>query len=255
MLDTSSRLHTFVYATLLSIVLVCASVHLAAYVSNFIDPNNTSGLIIVSTIVSAMLAPLGSFMFATYSFKLIRVQEELRKLATTDPLTGLYNRRAFEDIYAREGARCLRTGQSVSLILLDMDFFKQVNIDHGHVGGDYALQQMAECLKSSLRFGMDEIARWGGEEFLVMLTDTGRETAIRAALRFRQRIQSLEVTHGEKQIRLTASFGIVTCLKDESLEDAVIRADQCMRQAKKQGRNKVVAYPHVLPPRPRKTAA
>jgi len=255
LLETSSRLHTFVYATLLSIILVCSTVHLSAYVSSFLAPGHPNNLVYMCAIVSGILAPPASFLFALYSHKLIRVQEQLHALATTDPLTDMLNRRAFDAHYAKEGARCLRTGQPVSLLVLDLDFFKQVNNLHGHSGGDFALRELSRCLRGSLRFGTDEVARWGGEEFVILLTNTGRETAIRAALRFRQKIESLNIQFGDKVIKLTASFGIVTCLRDETLEDAVTRADQCLRQAKKQGRNKVVAYPALVAPKAAETAA
>ena len=246
MLETSSRLHTFVYSALLSIVLICGTVHLASFVANHTDMNGAPNLVMISAIVSGILAPPASFMLALYSHKLINVQEQLHALATTDALTGLLNRRAFETHFKRESARYLRTGQSVSLLLLDLDFFKQVNNAHGHVGGDTALREVATCLRESMRFGTDEVARWGGEEFVVLLTNTGRETAIRAALRYRQRIESLRIDYGDLDIQVTASFGVVVCNRDEPLEGAIARADLCLRQAKRQGRNRVVAFPALV---------
>ncbi len=245
MLETSSRLHTFIYAALLTVVLICASIHLSAYVATSLDPNQPSTLIFISVIVSGVLAPPASFLLAVYSHKLINVQEQLHLLATTDPLTGLLNRRAFEVFYDREIARYKRTGQPVALLVLDLDHFKFVNNAHGHAGGDIALRKLAECLRSSIRYGTDEVARWGGEEFTILLTNTGRDTAIRAALRFRRQIETLLIEHDGQTIKLTASFGITVCDEKESLEDAVARADKCLRQAKSHGRNKVVAFPEL----------
>ncbi|MCF6328767.1 MAG: GGDEF domain-containing protein, partial [Henriciella sp.] len=192
MLETSSRLHTIVYACLLSVVVICGSVQLSAFVSTSFDLTGSSNLVVLSAIVTAILAPPVSFLLASYSNKLIRVQEKLYALATTDPLTGLLNRRAFEALYDRESARSARKNQPISLLMLDLDYFKDINNRHGHPGGDVALRALANCLRKSVRFGSDEIARWGGEEFAILLTDTGRETAIRAALRYRQKVESLD---------------------------------------------------------------
>ncbi len=247
MLETSSRLHTIVYACLLSVVVICGSVQLSAFVSTSFDLTGSSNLVVLSAIVTAILVPPVSFLLASYSHKLIRVQEKLYALATTDPLTGLLNRRAFEAVYDRESARSARKNQPISLLVLDLDYFKDINNRHGHPGGDVALRALANCLRKSVRFGSDEIARWGGEEFAILLTDTGRETAIRAALRYRQKVESLDIRFGEKQVHLTASFGIVVCNKGETLQNAVARADLCLRQAKTLGRNKVVAFPANVP--------
>ena len=255
MLETSSRLHTIVYACLLSIVVICGSVQLSAFVASQFDLSGSSNLVVLSAIVTAILAPPTSFLLAIYSHKLIRVQERLHGLATTDPLTGLLNRRAFEDFYNRESARSARKNQPISLLVLDLDYFKNVNNRHGHAGGDVALCALSDCLRKSVRFGSDEVARWGGEEFAIILTDTGRETAIRAALRYRQKVESLDIRFDEKQIHLTASFGIVVCNKGETLKDAVARADLCLRQAKTLGRNKVVAFPASAAAAPKVEAA
>ncbi|MEM8615819.1 MAG: GGDEF domain-containing protein [Pseudomonadota bacterium] len=196
----------------------------------------------MSVIVSGVLAPPSSFILAIYSNRLIRVQEQLHALATTDSLTGLLNRRAFTDAFERETARAARTNAPISIVLLDLDHFKKINNVHGHAGGDIALRNIAERLRTTIRFGTDEIARWGGEEFAIMLTQTNRDSAVRAALRLRSRLQSLNIDFADRSISVTASFGVVECAPGEQLEDAVMRADKCLRQAKRKGRDCVVAY-------------
>lgn len=243
MLRTSSRIHTFVYATLLTIILICSTVHLSALVASNLDPDDPANMMYMSVIVSCVLAPPASFMLAIYSNRLIRVQEQLHELATTDPLTGLLNRRAFEVFYDREVARCVRTNDKVSLLLMDLDFFKKINDKHGHAGGDVALRNLAECLRTTLRYGTDEASRWGGEEFAIALTATNRAGAIKAAKRFHAKINALDINFAGKTIKLSASIGVVECRGGEALEDAVKRADTCLRQAKKQGRNRIVIYP------------
>jgi len=247
MLSTSSRLHTFVYAALLSVVLICATVHFTAFVEPFIGRFGVHTVTITAAIASCALAPPASVIMAIYSSKLIKVQEQLLELATTDPLTGLLNRRAFAHRYERESARYNRTNQPVSLLLIDLDYFKLINDKYGHAAGDTALRILSEHLKQTSRFGTDDVARWGGEEFAVMLSDSGHQTAMRAAERLRRQIETLIVNHNQDSIRLEASIGVVVCRKGEALEMAMQRADLCLRQAKAQGRNRVTAFPEGLP--------
>lgn len=247
MLRTSSRSHTFVYAIILSLVLVCSTVHLSAWVASMLDPNDPGNLVYMSVIVSGVLAPPASFMLAIYSSRLIRVQEQLHALATTDPLTGLLNRRAFEVFYDREAARAARCKHVNSIILLDLDHFKKVNNAYGHAGGDVALRNISECVRKTIRYGTDEAARWGGEEFAIILAETDRDSGVKAALRLREQLGQLDIEFAGKKIPITASFGVIQCEAGETLEEAIRRADKCLYQAKKQGRDKVVAFK----PRPR----
>lgn len=247
MLSTSSRLHTFVYAALLSVVLICATVHFTAFVAPYLDRYGVHTVTITAAIASCFLAPPASIIMALYSSKLIQVQEQLLQLATTDPLTGLLNRRAFAHRYERESARYNRTNQPVSLLLIDLDYFKLINDKYGHAAGDAALRILSEHLKQTSRFGTDDVARWGGEEFAVMLSDSGHQSAMRAAERLRRQIETLKVTFNDELIHLEASIGVIVCRKGEALEMAVQRADLCLRQAKAQGRNRVMAFPEELP--------
>lgn len=242
MLRTSSRIHTIVYAILLSIVLICSTVHLTTWVASMLDPNDPANLIYMSVVVSGVLAPPASFMLAIYSSRLIRVQEQLHALATTDPLTGLLNRRAFEVFYDRESARAKRSGYTSSIILLDLDHFKNVNSVYGHTGGDVALRNISECIRTTIRYGTDEAARWGGEEFAIILAETDRDSGVKAALRLREQLGKLDIQFAGENIHITASFGVVQCEAGETLQDTIRRADKCLYQAKKQGRDKVVAF-------------
>lgn len=255
MLSTSSRLHTFVYAALLSVVLICATVHFTAFVAPYMDMYGVHTVTITAAIASCALAPPASVIMAIYSSKLIQVQEQLLELATTDPLTGLLNRRAFAHRYERESARYNRTNQPVSLLLIDLDYFKLINDKSGHAAGDAALRILSAHLKQTSRFGTDDVARWGGEEFAIMLSDSGHQTAMRAAERLRRQIETLNVNFDGEMIHLEASIGVVVCRKGEALEMAMQRADLCLRQAKAQGRNRVMAFPESLPENEDATAA
>lgn len=255
MLRTSSRTHTIIYAILLSIVIICTTVHLSTYVSAQLDPNDPNNMIYMSVLVSGILAPPASFTLALYSSRLISVQEQLHELAVADPLTGLFNRRAFEEVFTREIARSHRTGKAASLVLLDIDHFKSVNNQHGHAGGDIALRNVAELMRRTIRYGTDETARWGGEEFVVLLGETPHEKAGHAANRIRQAIEKMDLKYANQPINVTASFGVTECYPNEKLVDVVARADKCLRYAKKQGRNTVVVHPKRSGPVPAKSAA
>lgn len=246
MLSTSSRLHTIVYAILLSVVLICATVHFSAFIAPLLGGYGVHTVTVTAAIASCALAPPASVIMAIYSNKLIEVQAQLLELATTDPLTGLLNRRAFAHRYERELARYNRTNLPVSLLLIDLDYFKLINDKCGHAAGDAALRILSEHLKQTSRFGTDDVARWGGEEFAVMLSDSGHQSAMRAAERLRRQIETLKITYNDELIRLEASIGVVVCRKGEALEMAMQRADLCLRQAKAQGRNRVMAFPEDL---------
>ena len=247
MLSTSSRLHTIVYAVLLSVVLICATVHFTAIVAPYLEARNANTAMLTSAIASCILAPPASILMALYSSKLISVQEQLHELATTDPLTSLLNRRAFAHRYEREAARYDRTNRPISLLLIDLDYFKLINDKYGHAGGDEALKVLAEHLRTTSRFGTDDVARWGGEEFAVLLSDTGHQSAVRVAERLRRQIETLKIKFNDHQIHLEASIGVIMCRKREPLEQAMQRVDLCLRQAKTQGRNRITVYPEDVP--------
>ena len=243
MLSTSSRLHTFVYATLLSVVLICATVHFTHFITPYLESIGASTVTYTALIASCILAPPASILMAIYSNKLIRIQEQLHELATTDPLTGLLNRRAFAHRFERESARYSRTNRPIALLLIDLDYFKLINDRYGHAAGDAALRVLSDHLRTTSRFGTDDVARWGGEEFAVLLSDSGHQSGVRAAERLRRQIETLPVAFNDAPIQLQASVGMVVCRKQETLEAAMQRADLCLRQAKDQGRNRVVAFP------------
>ncbi len=247
MLSTSSRLHTILYAVLMSVVLICATVHFTALIAPYLEARNANTAMLTSAIAACVLAPPASVLMALYSSKLISVQEQLHELATTDPLTGLLNRRAFAHRYDREAARYDRTNRPISLLLIDLDYFKLINDKYGHAGGDEALRILSEHLRSTSRFGTDDVARWGGEEFAILLSDTGHQSAVRVAERLRRQIETLRVEFNDHQIHLEASIGVIACRKRETLEQAMQRVDLCLRQAKSQGRNRITVYPEDVP--------
>jgi two-component system cell cycle response regulator len=165
----------------------------------------------------------------------------LEALATTDPLTRVLNRRALLDRLTAEVDRARRFNSSLSLLLLDVDHFKQINDTAGHLAGDAALRQLGALLEDAIR-KVDIVARYGGEEFVAILPETAAEGGIIFAERLRERIaaQSFDVGIG-RPVRLTVSIGIATFPSPRiaTTEDFFARADEALYRAKSGGRNQV----------------
>jgi len=158
--------------------------------------------------------------------------------ATIDPLTGVKNRTAMEGAMKRELGLANRHGHPLSLILLDLDHFKSVNDQYGHLIGDQVLRAVAGVALDTVR-DSDMIFRFGGEEFLLMLHETKLSGAALLAERMRRRIEEL-VIFPDIDLHVTASMGVVTLTKDETAETIFMRADNAMYRAKNNGRNRVV---------------
>ncbi len=167
--------------------------------------------------------------------------EESQRLATLDPLTGLHNRRAFVASVEREIGRADRYGGALSFLLMDIDHFKLINDRRGHAMGDRVLSSVGDFLGQSIRTA-DLCARWGGEEFVVLLPHTSNEGACAFAERIRAMLERLEVRDDAGDlIPVTASIGVATHRGRESLDELVDRADRAMYAAKTSGRNRVAA--------------
>lgn len=172
-----------------------------------------------------------------------RVQEKLQHEATHDFLTGLNNRRYFDDQLKLELERSRRSGQPVSLLLLDIDRFKRINDDHGHMVGDRALEVLAMELKRQARAG-DVVSRFGGEEFVLLMPNTSQASAKTMAERLRSAAEDLKVKHDDKTLRFTVSIGISTGgnTKDSTQEILLASADKALYAAKEGGRNRVEVF-------------
>ena len=167
----------------------------------------------------------------------LRVIDEKERLSLVDSLTQIGNRRHFSTVLDRELKICRRSNRPVSLILMDIDHFKEINDSFGHPEGDRVLQELAALLVSNLRTS-DFPARWGGEEFAVILPDTSLPEALQTAEKLRVLIQSHPFP---VPCPLTSSFGVIECGVNESEEGAVSRVDAKLYEAKERGRNRVVS--------------
>jgi len=178
--------------------------------------------------------------------KLEEANAALARMATTDYLTGLFNRRQADLLFEREIARCRRSGHPLAVVLLDLDRFKSINDTYGHDVGDVCLKHVADCLRDRLR-ASDIVARYGGEEFLLVLPETGRDDALSLADTVRRRIVEHEITHGDLTVRVATSAGVAVL--DPGLDipshELVSRADQAMYHAKGLGGNRAVTWQQV----------
>jgi two-component system, cell cycle response regulator len=175
------------------------------------------------------------------------LMDEQADLATIDALTSLRNRRAFSEHLKIEIARCQRYELPLSLLLIDVDHFKAINDNYGHAAGDEVLCALGKLLASSART-TDVSARWGGEEFVVTLTNTALDGATIFAERLRQSVQDLKIEHAGVPIGITASLGIAEYRPGETLEALIDRADRAMYRAKVGGRNRVATVAENEPP-------
>lgn len=169
---------------------------------------------------------------------------ELEALSRTDPLTGIANRRAFDPRLAHELQHAARSGKPVSMLMMDIDFFKQYNDSHGHPAGDRVIQELAQVVTSVTRRGIDLGARLGGEEFAALLPDTDAIGARRVAQALQDELARRALPHNNSAVGpcVTVSIGIATS-SGGSPSELVERADLALYQAKKQGRNRIAAAP------------
>ena len=179
------------------------------------------------------------------SIENIALHELVSEQAVTDELTGLANQRAFREFMAREEERAHRFGHELSLIMLDIDDFKQVNDEHGHLQGDEVLRTLGRILAEESR-GIDEPARYGGEEFAVALPETGLRGAVELGERIRARIESelIRGVNGTSPLRVTASVGAASMPASAgNVRDLIAAADAALYAAKRSGKNRIVTAP------------
>jgi diguanylate cyclase (GGDEF)-like protein len=229
---------------LYGVVLVLRLLH-GGPLSNLSDPlapELWQNLLFVGTIIMPIGWTFGFFIMTNdrLSLKLRTAEEELREMAATDFLTGAFNRRSFVEMSQRECLRARRHGSSLALLIMDIDHFKHFNDTYGHPTGDAMLCAMVDACRASLR-AIDLFARWGGEEFVVLLPDTDYEGSLRVAEKLRGAVADLSVPAGTGHAQATISIGgTLWTREDEDLDALLLRADIALYQAKQRGRNCVV---------------
>jgi diguanylate cyclase (GGDEF)-like protein len=188
------------------------------------------------TIEATLLALALAYQMRHYQ----RASLEAAALARIDPLTQVLNRRAFFDDALPVWRTADRGGRPLTLIMVDLDHFKAINDQHGHEAGDRALDLVARTLTNGRRAG-DLLARWGGEEFVLLLPETELTQAIRLAENLRRSIASSELSVPDGQQGLSASFGVAQRLGHANIEALIAEADAQLLAAKREGRNRVCA--------------
>ncbi|WP_413559607.1 diguanylate cyclase [Bdellovibrio sp. HCB209] len=175
--------------------------------------------------------------------QLLYANDKLKELVDTDDLTNLYNMRSLYQRLDFEMERARRFGRDVCVVMMDMDYFKTVNDGHDHLFGSYVLSEVGKIIRACTR-NIDIPARYGGDEFLVVLTETNHEGAMHFCERLRENIEKTTFRNGEDSIKLTASVGFAITVPGENIgaKELVRRADHALYDAKRRGRNQVCHY-------------
>lgn len=180
------------------------------------------------------------YLSGMYLRLVTKAEDALRVLATTDPLTQLLNRRSLLDIAEYEVVQRKRHKAPLAFILADIDHFKSINDQHGHAAGDAVLKAVSKTLRQASR-EQDSIARWGGEEFLILMPEATKDVAMKVAERLRQQVETLSVPVNDNVIKVSMTFGVSAHQADEIVDAPLSRADAALYQGKMAGRNQVVA--------------
>ncbi|MCR9224658.1 MAG: GGDEF domain-containing protein [Hyphomonas sp.] len=201
---------------------------------------------VVGMLISiSLITPIPTFLFLyVIGLRRRRIEIELTGYATTDPLTGALNRRAFQAAVEEEQMRMTRSKSTAAIILFDLDFFKKINDRFGHSKGDEVLENVCRIAHSELRGPFDKIGRWGGEEFSILLHDVNSKQATLVAERIRVRIEEYQFEGSGAQRNTTASFGIAPLTAHCNINSVIDLADMALYDAKTSGRNRVVSCTH-----------
>jgi len=175
-----------------------------------------------------------------YPLKNALLYRQAIQLAHTDPLTGVLNRSTLQSVFQKESAISKRQHTGLSLLMLDIDWFKSVNDTYGHQAGDLALKTLTQCIQETARES-DHIFRLGGEEFAILSNSADLTGAHLLAERLRVAVEALQVKHEQHDFSFTVSIGLTSHIEDESLESTMQRADKALYCAKQSGRNKVIS--------------
>ena len=186
-------------------------------------------LINIESLLGALLYPLKNAL----------LYRQAIQSAHTDPLTGVLNRSTLDSVFQKETALTKRHDSALSLLMLDIDFFKHVNDTYGHAAGDETLKKLTRCIQETVRES-DPIFRLGGEEFAILLNDTNKDGASLFAERLRKAVEATMIQYKQAKFNVTISIGVTQYKDSEQLEELMQRADQALYSAKDSGRNKVV---------------
>ncbi|WP_303604273.1 GGDEF domain-containing protein [Gilvimarinus sp. 1_MG-2023] len=227
---------TFRYALVSAI---CATIILLASAFYYIESKDVYVMYVFWVFCSFSFGFLGALIFDRTRKQMFISQQALKDLAITDPLTGVYNRHQLNIILAQEIERGLRYKNTFGLLIIDVDYFKNINDSYGHDVGDVTLKTIAQELSRSIR-GNDTLIRWGGEEFIVIAIETNQHQLITLAEKLRENIANTDFSEADK---VTISIGTTLFKENDRQSDMLSRADKALYQAKEKGRNTTVYAP------------
>lgn len=218
--------------------------------ADFLAPSPVQSLTFLCTIPVSIAWALGFIMLNSERLEmdLKKAQVDLQRLAATDSLTGIANNRSFFEAGEREIQRVRRYGRPLSVLMIDLDHFKEVNDTYGHAAGDRMLVEGTAIIRKLLR-DIDVFGRIGGEEFAILLPETDLAGGMATAERLRAAIERTTIDAGNQALKVTISIGVALLAReDRGLEAVLKRADDAMYEAKRRGRNRVVADPTLPAP-------
>nr|WP_320145211.1 diguanylate cyclase [uncultured Anaeromusa sp.] len=219
----------------------------ASTILNFSE-KNFARLIEIVVYIVMIYSLLGyyCYQFEKRIRELEKANSELKQLCVLDDLTGIANRRFFNQMLKKEWGRCLREKKKLSFLMMDVDFFKKYNDIYGHPQGDICLKKIARVIQEKCFRPGDVVARYGGEEFACLLPDTDENGAKYVAEILRQEVANLQIVHDGSSVNeyITISVGLITQLPtaQDTIKEMIRRADFALYQAKKNGRNRIAVY-------------
>ena len=218
---------------------VTLSVILTAVLVYALEGEVSIGNVLIGFFIPAVITPGVVHSFTRLVARLDQAESQMRLLATEDFLTKTYNRRSFFDLADGAWAHAARHAKPLSLLILDADHFKAVNDTYGHAAGDAVLTKLAEVCRESLR-ASDVVGRYGGEEFVILLSETDSGEAQETAERLRRQLERTQVSTAKNSIAFTVSIGVATKTPASlSVEHLLEQADAALLRAKREGRNRI----------------
>ncbi|MBU0589402.1 MAG: GGDEF domain-containing protein [Gammaproteobacteria bacterium] len=234
--NSRTRARLFVAALLLFLV----SLDFLARQLGPLAPLAAPALIALKWLNISIFVIMFSALASYFRHRINLSEKHLQALAMEDALTGLYNRRHFQQVAEQELSRSRRTGSQLALLIFDIDWFKKINDTHGHEGGDQVLISVGRMLKFEARH-IDTLARWGGEEFVLLMPNADLKEAMVVAQRLRQKVEDTPVACHTGEVSCTVSGGLTLIQAHEPLNQAFARADRALYRSKREGRNRVSA--------------
>ncbi|KCZ54625.1 hypothetical protein HY29_13800 [Hyphomonas beringensis] len=234
---TKDVIESLTFFAFVAITALCLSFTFSIIVYSLGLPADPENFIVANLFIATCVAVPTGAIAAQHEFRMRIYQRTLEDIASTDPLTGLLNRKFFRQFAVEELARMKRTEVTSAIALFDLDYFKAVNDRYGHGGGDVVLREIAAVAYSELRGPFDRLGRWGGEEFVIMLSNVELEQAQSVCERVRASIERHMIFLDGQPVNVTASFGLALLPPGADFDKVLEQADHALYDSKAKGRN------------------